>query len=62
MAYSLYVSGVVSLQIYSAFVLLRAMEGRNFALASKLSLLTLSLCNIMDFSETMEHIQYIMSS
>lgn len=53
MAYSFYVSGVIGLQIYSAYVLLRVMEGRNFAFAGKLSLLTLSLCNIEDFSQTM---------
>ena len=46
MAYSLYVSGVVGLQVYSAFMLLKMMEGPNLAFAGKLSLLTLSLCNI----------------
>ena len=62
MAYSLYVSAVIGLQVYSALMLLRVMEGPNLAFAGRLSLLTLSLCNIEDFSSTMEHIQYIMGS
>ena len=62
MAYSLYVSAVIGLQVWSAYMLLRVMEGPNLAFAGRLSLLTLSLCNIEDFSSTMEHIQYIMGS
>ena len=60
--YSLYVSAVIGLQVWSAYMLLRVMEGPNLAFAGRLSLLTLSLCNIEDFSSTMEHIQYIMGS
>lgn len=62
MSYSLFVSAVVALQIYCAFVLLRIMDAPNFVFSARISLLTLSLCNIEDFSQTMTHIQYIMGS
>jgi hypothetical protein len=62
MAYSLFVTGVVGIQIYCAFVLLRIMDAPNFVFSGRMSLLTLSLCNIEDFSQTMTHIQYIMGS
>lgn len=62
MVYSIYVTGVVAIQIYCAFVLLKIMDAPNFVFSAKISLLTLSLCNIEDFSQTMTHIQYIMSS
>jgi transmembrane E3 ubiquitin-protein ligase len=62
MAYSLYVSAVTAIQIYSAYVLLKIMDAPNFVFSAKFSLLTLSLCNIEDFSQTMTHIQYIMGS
>ncbi len=38
------------------------MDAPNFVFSAKMSLLTLSLCNIEDFSQTMNHIQYIMGS
>jgi hypothetical protein len=57
-----YVSLVVLLQIGSGRMLLRAMEQQNHALMGKLSLLTLSLCNISDFSSTMSHLEFIMGS
>ena len=38
------------------------MDAPNFVFSAKISLLTLSLCNIEDFSQTMNHIQYIMGS
>lgn len=60
--YSLYVTAVVAIQIYSGFRLVRIMETPNFVFTAKMSLLTLSLCNIEDFSQTMSHIQYIMGS
>jgi hypothetical protein len=62
MAYSVFVTGVLGIQIYCAWVLLRVMDAPNFVFTGKLSLLTLSLCNIEDFSQTMTHIQYIMGS
>lgn len=62
MAYSLYVTGVILIQIYSGYVLLKIMDAPNFVFTAKMSLLTLSLCNIEDFSQTMNHIQYIMGS
>ena len=62
MAYSLFVTAVIGVQVFSAYQLLRTMEGPNFAFAGKISLLTLSICNIEDFSATMEHIQFIMGS
>ncbi len=62
MAYSLFATGLVAIQIYSGYVLLRIMDAPNFVFSAKISLLTLSLCNIEDFSQTMSHIQYIMSS
>jgi hypothetical protein len=46
MAYSLYLSALLGVQIYSALAMVRAMEGPNFAFAGKVSLLTLSVCNI----------------
>lgn len=62
MAYSLFVSGVVGLQILCAFQLLRVMDAPNFVFSAKFSLLAVSLCNIEDFSSTMTNIQSIMSS
>lgn len=62
MAYSLYVSGVVSVVILSAFRLLKLMDAPHFVFAGKFSLLAVSMCNIEDFSQTMSHIQSIMSS
>lgn len=50
------------MQIISAYMLLKIMDAPNFVFTAKISLLTLSLCNIEDFSQTMTHIQYIMSS
>jgi hypothetical protein len=38
------------------------MDAPNFVFTAKISLLTLSLCNIEDFSQTMSHIQYIMGT
>jgi len=46
MAYSLFVSGVVGIQIYCAYVLLSIMDAPNFVFSGRMSLLTLSLCNI----------------
>lgn len=62
MSYSIYVTGVIAMQIISAYMLLKIMDAPNFVFTAKISLLTLSLCNIEDFSQTMTHIQYIMSS
>ena len=62
MGYSLYTTAVTILQIYSAYMLLKIMDAPNFVFSGKFSLLTLSLCNIEDFSSTMTHIQYIMGS
>lgn len=38
------------------------MEAPNFVFCSKMSLITFSLCNIFDFSQTLTHIQYIMGT
>jgi hypothetical protein len=46
MTYSLYVSAVTAIQIYSAYMLLKIMDAPNFVFSGKFSLLTLSLCNI----------------
>lgn len=46
MGYSLYVSFVTAVQIYSAYMLLKVMDAPNFVFSGKFSLLTLSLCNI----------------
>ena len=46
MAYSIYVSAVIVVQIFSAYMLLKIMDAPNFAFSAKFSLLTLSLCNI----------------
>lgn len=62
MAYSLYVSAVIAIQIFSAYMILKIMDVPNFVFTAKFSLLTISLCNIEDFSQTMSHIQNIMSS
>ena len=52
----------IAIQIYSSFRILKIMDAPNFVFTAKFSLLTLSLCNIEDFSQTMTHIQYIMGS
>ncbi len=62
MAYSLFMTGVVGLQIFCAFRLLKVMDAPNFVFTAKFSLLAISLCNIEDFSSTMGNIQNIMSS
>ena len=62
MGYSLYVTFAIAIQIYSSFRILKIMDAPNFVFTAKFSLLTLSLCNIEDFSQTMTHIQYIMGS
>ena len=62
LGYSLFVSAVVGLQILSGYQLVKIMDAPNFVFSAKLSLLTLALCNIEDFSQTMNHIQYIMNS
>lgn len=62
LGYSLFVSAVVGLQILAGYRLVKIMDAPNFVFSSKISLLTLSLCNIEDFSQTMNHIQYIMGS
>jgi len=46
LAYSLYLSLMVGIQIYSAMWMLRIMDAPNFVFTAKLSLLTLSVCNI----------------
>jgi hypothetical protein len=46
MAYSLFVTGMIAIQIFSAYKILQIMDAPNFVFAGKLSLLTLSLCNI----------------
>jgi hypothetical protein len=46
MAYSLFVSGVTCIQIYSAYCLLKVMDAPNFVFAAKFSLLAVSICNI----------------
>lgn len=43
-------------------MLVKIMDAPNFVFTAKISLLTLSLCNIEDFSQTMSHIQYIMGT
>ena len=62
MLYSLYVSGVVAIQIFSAFMLMKEMDTPNFAFGAKFSLLAFAVCNILDFSQAMTHIEYIMGS
>lgn len=62
MTYSLYVSGVVAIQIFSAFMLMKEIDSPNAAFGAKFSLLTFAICNILDFSQAMTHIEYIMSS
>ena len=62
MAYSLYVTAIIAIQIFSAYKILKIMDQPNFVYTAKFSLLTISLCNIQDFSQTMTHIQNIMSS
>ena len=62
LGYSLYVTAVVAIQIYAGYVLVGIMDAPNFVFTGKMSLLALSLCNIEDFSQTMNHIQYIMGS
>lgn len=46
MVYSVYITAVVIIQIYCAFMLLKIMDAPNFVFSAKISLLTLSLCNI----------------
>ena len=46
LAYSLFVSAVVGIQIYSGYVLVKIMDAPNFVFTAKMSLLSLSLCNI----------------
>lgn len=55
-------SALVGIQIYSGYMLVKIMDAPNFVFTAKISLLTLSLCNIEDFSQTMNHIQYIMGT
>lgn len=62
MVYSLYVSAVVAIQIYSVYMLLKVIDTPNFVFGSKFSLLTLAICNILDFAQTMTHFEYIMGS
>jgi hypothetical protein len=57
MLYSLYVSAVVLVQIFSAYMLMRDMDGPNFAaVGCRYSLLTLAACNILDFAQMMTHV------
>jgi hypothetical protein len=57
MLYSLYVSAVVLVQIFSAYMLMRDMDGPNFAaVGCRYSLLTLAACNILDFAQMMAHV------
>lgn len=46
LAYCLYLTALVCVQIYSGWVLVRVMEGPNLVFTGKVSLLTLSVCNI----------------
>lgn len=62
MGYSLYMTLVVGAQIFCAISILKQIDRENPAIISKMSLLTLSICNIEDFYFTMLHIEYIMSS
>lgn len=62
MWYSIYVTAVIAIQIFSAFALLKLIDGPNFASGVKFSILSLCLCNIEDFAQTMSHIEYLMSS
>lgn len=62
MWYSIYVTVVIVIQIFSAFALLKLIDGPNFASGAKFSILSLCLCNIEDFAQTMSHIEYLMSS
>lgn len=62
MLYSLYVSAVVAVQIFSAYMMMRDMDGPNFLFGSRLSLLTLAACNVLDFAQMMTHVELIMGS
>lgn len=62
MWYSIYVSAVIAIQIFSAFALLKLIDGPSFSSGAKFSVLSLCLCNIEDFAQTMSHIEYLMSS
>jgi hypothetical protein len=46
LGYSLFVGGVVAIQIASGYQLVKIMDAPNFVFTAKMSLLTLSLCNI----------------
>lgn len=56
MIYSLFVSGVVTLQIIAGVMLMKDMDTLNYAYGAKFSLLTIAFCNILDFSQGMAHI------
>ena len=57
MFYSLYVSAVVLVQIFSAYMVMRDMDGPNFAvIGCQYSLLTLAASNVLDFAQMMTHV------
>jgi hypothetical protein len=58
----MYTTLVVGLQIFCAISILKQIDQENPAILSKMSLFTLSMCNIEDFYFTMLHIEYIMST
>lgn len=62
MLYSLYVSGVVAVQIFSAYMVMREMEASNSSFGSRFSLLTLAVCNVLDFAQMMTHVELILGS
>lgn len=56
MCYSLYTTLVVGAQIACAIAILKQIDRENPAILAKMSLFTLSVCNIEDFYLTMLHI------
>lgn len=62
LGYSIYTTLVVGAQIACAIAILKQIDRENPNVLAKMSLFTLSVCNIEDFYFTMLHIEYIMSS
>jgi hypothetical protein len=58
--YCLFVSVVILGQIYSAYKLIKAYASGQVE-ASKISLMTVAICNIQDFFLTMMHLYFLMA-
>lgn len=61
LAYCLYVTGVVAIQIYSAHQVMEEGEWDTNPHLLKMALLSVALCSIQDFAATMMHIDELIN-